>query len=175
MRRLIVGPPNTGKSLLAERLLTGTGKPLGYMATLPRMPSTAGRIARHAARRDGRWWLHEVGDDPLADMNWLGLLVEANRPVLIDGLSYWIECLFERRETRAQLHELCVALRDVLARARAGWVIVDVEWQAWLIAGPYGLAEINASFHEMLTRDLQADVERLGCFGGSHETANPVG
>ncbi|MCG8438224.1 MAG: bifunctional adenosylcobinamide kinase/adenosylcobinamide-phosphate guanylyltransferase [Pseudomonadales bacterium] len=98
-RSLILGGIRSGKSSLAERLVTEQADPVVYVAT-----ATAGdgemrdRIRRHQLRRPPQWGLVE---EPLA----LGALLNRQATltpppcVLIDCMSLWVSNLLHAGDT----------------------------------------------------------------------------
>jgi adenosylcobinamide kinase/adenosylcobinamide-phosphate guanylyltransferase len=88
---LVLGGARSGKSQLAERLVTAHPAPWVYVATAEAGDAEMSeRIARHAARRGPGWTTRE------APLELAGLvLAEAAgaRPMLIDCLTLWLSNL----------------------------------------------------------------------------------
>lgn len=96
---LIVGPPNSGKSLRAEDRCHALIRPSEvklYVGLLPALPYYAARIGRHRARRGADWTLFEAGNE--LDR----LVYQAAAPrecgvILIDGISDYVERAVRRQ------------------------------------------------------------------------------
>ena len=155
MRKLIVGPPRSGKSEAAERSLLGHGANLGYIATLPRHPATITRIERHRARRNSRWRLVEVEIwSPVSREACLKLLQESDA-VLLDGLSelMWAELQRGNIELETLLHPRRQILM-LLRAARASWLVVDLDADSLQDLKPKEFAHFMRDMHVMI-RDLE--------------------
>jgi adenosylcobinamide kinase/adenosylcobinamide-phosphate guanylyltransferase len=87
-RTLILGGARSGKSGLAERIASGTGNPVTYLAT-----ATAGdtemaqRIGHHRARRPAQW---RTIEEPLALAQSLRSACAPGGTVLVDCLTLWL-------------------------------------------------------------------------------------
>lgn len=86
---LVLGGTRSGKSVVAERLVTELPDPVSYVATARLDPGDedhAARIRRHRARRPEDWTTIECTD---ADQ--LPAILEATRgTVLLDSLGTWV-------------------------------------------------------------------------------------
>ncbi|MGE4428066.1 MAG: bifunctional adenosylcobinamide kinase/adenosylcobinamide-phosphate guanylyltransferase [Solirubrobacteraceae bacterium] len=86
---LVLGGTRSGKSVVAERLVTDVGGPVRYLATAPDGPDgDAARIAEHRARRPVGW--ETVQATGTTDL--VGLLADAGpaTTVVLDGLGAWL-------------------------------------------------------------------------------------
>jgi adenosylcobinamide kinase/adenosylcobinamide-phosphate guanylyltransferase len=84
---LVLGGARSGKSLLAERLVAGTGHGL-YLATAqPGDAEMAERIDRHRRRRGPAW---STVEEPLDLGPVLRQHARADRPILVDCLTLWL-------------------------------------------------------------------------------------
>lgn len=115
MITLVLGGTRSGKSALAERLVSGLGPAVTYVATaVVEDDDMAERVARHRARRPASWSTVEAGRD-LA-----GALRRCpDGPLLVDSLGTWV----------AATPDLCVdadGLCDAL-RSRTGPTVVVSE------------------------------------------------
>ena len=128
MRRVITGPPRSGKSARAERLLLDVASPpIAYIATLPSTRSSSERIARHRERRGDEWVTWEMTD---AADECLGLIERALRThehVLIDGASIlaWRVALRDDEIDCSLAAAFLRRLSDLLLRRDGNWVVVD--------------------------------------------------
>ncbi|MGE0811294.1 MAG: bifunctional adenosylcobinamide kinase/adenosylcobinamide-phosphate guanylyltransferase [Immundisolibacter sp.] len=88
MKTLILGGVRSGKSRLAERLATDTGRPVTYIATATAGDAEmAARIAAHQVRRPTGWALVE---EPLALAAAVQAHARAGGCVLIECLTLWL-------------------------------------------------------------------------------------
>jgi adenosylcobinamide kinase/adenosylcobinamide-phosphate guanylyltransferase len=88
VRSLILGGARSGKSALAERLATASGREVVYVATAQAGDGEmAERIARHRERRPAHWGCVE---EPLALAATLREQARAERCVLVDCLTLWL-------------------------------------------------------------------------------------
>lgn len=84
---LVLGGANSGKSALAERLVTATGQPRVYVATAQAFDSEmAAKIAAHRAARDGGWRTVEAPLDAAGALAASG----AGDVVLLDCATLWL-------------------------------------------------------------------------------------
>jgi adenosyl cobinamide kinase/adenosyl cobinamide phosphate guanylyltransferase len=112
VKTLVLGGARSGKSLVAERLVSRGTAPVTYLATL-RVGDDADLTARvdaHRQRRPAEWATIECGDD-LANV-----LSATSGTVLIDSLGPWLAGLDCRD---GLVSSLCDAVR-----ARAGDVVI---------------------------------------------------
>lgn len=94
MLTLILGGARSGKSALAERLATDSGREVIYLATAQALDDEmADRIAHHRARRPAEWLAVE---EPLALAGTLRLHAQAGRFVIVDCLTLWLSNLLGR-------------------------------------------------------------------------------
>jgi adenosylcobinamide kinase / adenosylcobinamide-phosphate guanylyltransferase len=87
MITLVLGGAGSGKSALAERLISRTGIPVTYLATATAAATDgemAARIAAHQARRPDAWRTVEAGAE-LVDH-----LAAVEGPALVDSLGTWV-------------------------------------------------------------------------------------
>lgn len=130
MNILITGPNQCGKSKLAERLLQETGRPLGYIGTLPKEVGYRQRIENHQSRRGPEWQLIEISGTWDEDRKRIKKLHEEGRIILIDGLSvmFWrtMGCAF-RDDWHRDGHELSRSFLKLIKDLKSDCVIVDSE------------------------------------------------
>jgi adenosylcobinamide kinase/adenosylcobinamide-phosphate guanylyltransferase len=87
-RTLILGGARSGKSALAERLATESGKEVIYLATSHAGDAEmAARITHHRERRPAHW---QTVEEPLALAGTLRRLCAPGRIVLVDCLTLWL-------------------------------------------------------------------------------------
>jgi adenosylcobinamide kinase/adenosylcobinamide-phosphate guanylyltransferase len=102
---LLVGGARSGKSSLAVRLATETGRPVLFVATGDaRDAEMADRIARHRAERPAGW---QTVEEPIALHESLET-APREACVVVDCLSLWVANLLEQ----GQEPDLRVPLRD---------------------------------------------------------------
>ncbi|MFT3972778.1 MAG: bifunctional adenosylcobinamide kinase/adenosylcobinamide-phosphate guanylyltransferase [Amaricoccus sp.] len=118
---LVLGGARSGKSRLAESLVTATPAPWRYLATAQAFDDEmVERIAVHRAGRAAGWETDEV---PLALAEALSAL-PPGCPVLVDCLTLWLSnVLLAGHDPEAE----CGRLADVLARPCGLWVVVANE------------------------------------------------
>lgn len=105
MITLVLGGARSGKSAVAERLVTRAGGPVTYVATALVDAADAdhvGRVAAHRARRDSSWATVEATD--LA-----AVLRATTGAVLVDSLGTWVTA---DPELAPDVAGLCAALRE---------------------------------------------------------------
>lgn len=91
MQTLILGGARSGKSGLAERLATASGREVVYIATSqPGDGEMAERIAHHRARRPAHW---DCVEEPLALASALRTSARPDRVLLVDCLTLWLSNL----------------------------------------------------------------------------------
>lgn len=91
MHTLILGGARSGKSALAERLATESGREVIYIATSQAGDGEmTGRIAHHRARRPAHWGCIE---EPLALADTLQAQAREDRVLLVDCLTLWLSNL----------------------------------------------------------------------------------
>lgn len=91
MQTLILGGARSGKSALAERLASASGREVVYVATAQALDlEMAARIAHHRAQRPASWVSVE---EPLALAHVLREHAAQNRCVLVDCLTLWLSNL----------------------------------------------------------------------------------
>lgn len=109
---LVLGGARSGKSRHAEALAESRAGACIYLATAePRDAEMAARIARHKARRSGRWTTVE---EPLDLVGALRRAAGPDRAVLIDCLTLWLSnVLGAERDIEAESDRLIGALPDL--------------------------------------------------------------
>ncbi len=124
MRSLILGGARSGKSALAERIVSASGAQVVYIATAQAGDAEmATRIAHHRARRPAAWMLVE---EPLALARTLTAQARADRCVLVDCLTLWLSNLLGGEDPQDFARERA-ALLDVLPRLPGDIVLVSNE------------------------------------------------
>ena len=105
MITLVLGGARSGKSAFAERLASGTGRPVTYLATaiVGDDQDFADRVRLHRERRPREWRTVECGADLPAALH------TATDTALVDSLGTWIAGL---RNFEADTDGLCEALRS---------------------------------------------------------------
>ncbi|MEE9417383.1 MAG: bifunctional adenosylcobinamide kinase/adenosylcobinamide-phosphate guanylyltransferase [Acidimicrobiales bacterium] len=84
---LVLGGTRSGKSAIAEKIVSGFGNDVSYLATAEHDRSDADFVSRvdaHRARRPAEWRTVECGSDLV------GALRSASGPVLIDSVGAWV-------------------------------------------------------------------------------------
>jgi adenosylcobinamide kinase/adenosylcobinamide-phosphate guanylyltransferase len=106
---LVTGGARSGKSSLAERLVTATGRPRRYIATAQAWDAEmADRIARHRADRGPAW---ETVEAPLDLASALGG-ARTDEVVLVDCATLWLtNHLLAEHDLGAEADRLSAALR----------------------------------------------------------------
>ena len=118
---LVLGGARSGKSALAEALVTAHPGPWHYLATAEaRDPEMADRIACHQTRRGAGWITREVPTDLVGALDGTA----PRRPVLVDCLTLWLSNLMlADADLDAESERLAAALAD----PRGPWVVVANE------------------------------------------------
>lgn len=99
MKTLILGGVRSGKSRLAERLATESGRPATYIATATAQDDEMrARIIAHRARRPAGWTIVE---EPIALAAMLRAHARADRCVLVDCLTLWLTNLLTAEDANA--------------------------------------------------------------------------
>jgi len=119
LKTLILGGVKSGKSRLAERLASNTGKPVIYIATAQALDEEMRqRIELHQAQRPNHWRLIE---EPIFLANCLQQHAQADQCILVDCLTLWLNnllCTDDKRlvtkETSALLDCLHAIPGDVI-------------------------------------------------------------
>lgn len=124
---LIIGGARSGKSRLAERLVSACGCPRTYIATAQGWDDEMrARIARHLTDRGDGWQTIEA---PL-DLPQVLQDVSADRVVLLDCATLWLSNqMLAEAEVTAKIAELLLALAEcaapvVVVSNEVGWSIV---------------------------------------------------
>jgi len=124
---LVVGGARSGKSRLAERLVTESGRPRRYIATAQAWDEEmADRIARHRADRGADWTTVEA---PL-DLPTALAAAQSDEAVLVDCATLWLSNhLLAEHDLDAEGAALLAALAAcpapvVLVSNEVGWGIV---------------------------------------------------
>ena len=106
---LVLGGARSGKSRFAETLVEASGLAPVYVATATAGDAEmAARIARHRARRGGRW---RTVEEPLALAETLAGEAAPGRAVLVDCLTLWLANLMaEGRDIDGEREALLAGL-----------------------------------------------------------------
>jgi len=129
----VIGGARSGKSRLAEQLVTISGRPLVYIATAEAWDDEMrARIAAHQADRGADWHTVEAPHDPSAAL----ASVPAGAAVLIDCATLWLS---NRLLAGADLAAETEALLAALAACEAPVVVVTNE-VGWSIVPDNALA-----------------------------------
>jgi adenosyl cobinamide kinase/adenosyl cobinamide phosphate guanylyltransferase len=133
---LILGPRRSGKSAVAERIASGAGGEVVYVAPLtPSDPELEARVAAHRARRPSSFKTVET-----ADVASVLRGAPAQAVVLIDSLGSWIAEVLWRAgaidgdcDGGMAARELVEQIREVaeVAAARTGEVVIVAEEAGW--------------------------------------------
>jgi adenosylcobinamide kinase / adenosylcobinamide-phosphate guanylyltransferase len=116
---LVLGGTRSGKSEVAETLVTGGAGPVTYVATGRATDGDmAARIAAHRARRPAAWATVEAGADLPA------VTAAADGDVLVDSLGTWVA---GHADLDPDGEALCAALRRRDAAGTGDTVVVSEE------------------------------------------------
>ncbi len=119
---LVLGGARSGKSVLAEALVLGTGLLPVYLATAEALDEEMeGRVAAHRARRGPAWRLVE---EPLALALAIRRETGEDRAVLVDCLTLWLTNLLLRGQ---DVSGAASGLIEALAAADGPTVLVSNE------------------------------------------------
>ncbi len=119
---LILGGARSGKSRLAEELALQRKGPLAYIATAEAWDDEMReRIARHKARRDGRWRNIEA---PLGVAEELQAVPVDTAAVLVDCLTLWLS---NQMHAGGDVDAETANLLDALGAARCPVIVVSNE------------------------------------------------
>lgn len=118
---LVLGGARSGKSRLAEALVTASPAPWLYLATGQAFDAEMrDRINEHRARRGPGWETREAPLDLAAALD----AAPRDRPVLVDCLTLWLSnLLLAERDLPAETDRLLATL----ARPHGPWVLVANE------------------------------------------------
>ncbi len=147
---LVVGGARSGKSRLAERLVTGTGRRRHYIATAQAWDDEMrAKIAAHRADRGADWLTHEAPRDlgaVLAD-------VPAGDVVLLDCATLWLtNVVLAEADVTAE----CAGLLVALAGCKAPVVVVSNE-VGWGIVPDNALARAFRNHQGRLNQQIAAE------------------
>ncbi len=155
---LVLGGIRSGKSALAERLVSEAGQPVVYLAT-----ATAGddemaeRIARHQLQRPDDWGLVEEPVDLAAVLSAQGQRHPAPA-ILVDCMSLWMSNLLQEPQHRFADHRQ--AFLKALASYPGSVVIVSNEVGLGII----GMDPLTRRFADelgWLNQDLAGRCDRV--------------
>ncbi|MHA6205323.1 bifunctional adenosylcobinamide kinase/adenosylcobinamide-phosphate guanylyltransferase [Dyella soli] len=149
MRTLILGGARSGKSALAEQMVTATGHGVVYIATAQAHDEEmAARIAHHRSRRPGHW---QIVEEPLALADALRAHARPGSCVLVDCLTLWLSNLLGAADPSCLARERA-ALLDVLPLLAGQVVLVSNE----VGLGVVPLGELSRRFVDEAGRLHQA-------------------
>ena len=118
---LVLGGARSGKSRLAERLLTSSGRTRHYIATAQAWDDEMrARITAHQQDRGGDWITHEAPRDVAAVLANL----PADHVVLLDCATLWLTNVML---AEADVAQECAGLLAALAACKAPVVVVSNE------------------------------------------------
>jgi adenosylcobinamide kinase/adenosylcobinamide-phosphate guanylyltransferase len=124
---LVVGGARSGKSALAERLVTASGRPRRYIATAEAWDDEMrDRIARHRLDRGQDWTTVEAPLDLAAALTG----ATGDEAILVDCATLWLtNHLLADHDLAAEASRLLAALADcpapvVIVTNETGWGIV---------------------------------------------------
>ncbi len=124
MLTLILGGARSGKSDLATRLATASGRDVVFVATMdPRDDETAMRVERHRAERPAAWRTVEEQHDVVAA---LGAHARSGTFVVVDCMTLWVSNLLiarlgEAEGATAEATDAAVEEAVDAARGLAAW------------------------------------------------------
>lgn len=146
---LVVGGARSGKSRLAERLVTGTGKRRHYIATAQAWDSEMrAKIAAHQADRGADWLTHEAPRDVAAVL----AQVPPEDVVLLDCATLWLtNALLAEADMAAE----CAGLLEALGSCAALVVVVSNE-VGWGIVPDNALARAFREHQGRLNQQIAA-------------------
>lgn len=147
---LVVGGARSGKSALAERLVTGSGRPRRYIATAQAWDDEMrDRIARHRADRGEGWTTVEAPLDLAAALAGAG----ADEAVLVDCATLWLSNHLLAGHDLAEENRALVA---ALGRCAAPVVVVSNE-VGWGIVPENALARAFRDVQGRLNQQIAAE------------------
>ena len=151
---VILGGARSGKSRLAERIVTATGRQRVYIATAEAWDDEMrARIAQHRTDRGAGWQTVEAPQDLAPAL----CGVPAGRVVLVDCLTLW---LTNRMLADADLSEDTAALLRALDACPAPVVMVTNEL-GWSIVPENALARRFRDAQGRLNQTLAARADRV--------------
>ena len=122
---LVLGPRRSGKSAVAERLATGGGAPVVFLAPLTVADDEmAARVRAHRARRPPEWTTVESGA-PLDALRGL----DERATVLLDSLGTWVSEALWRAAAGSSAGDVDAFAEH--AAARPGLTVVVAEEAGW--------------------------------------------
>jgi adenosylcobinamide kinase/adenosylcobinamide-phosphate guanylyltransferase len=146
---LVIGGARSGKSRLAERLVTASGRPRHYIATAQAWDDEMrARIAAHKHDRGADWITHEV---PRAVAETLATL-PADHVVLLDCATLWLTNVLL---AEADMAQECAALLTALTACKAPVVVVSNE-VGWGIVPDNALARAFRDHQGRLNQQIAA-------------------
>lgn len=124
MKTLILGGVRSGKSRLAERLATESGRPVTCIATATAQDDEMRtRIATHRVRRPAGW---SVVEEPIELAAMLRAHATPDRCMLVDCLTLWLTNLLTAEDANA-LERECASLLAVLPELPGRIILVSNE------------------------------------------------
>ena len=146
---LVLGGAGSGKSALAERLVTGTGLIRHYIATAQAWDAEmADRIARHKADRGAGWITSETPRDVVGGL----ATVATGQVVLLDCATLWLSNLMM---VEADIAAESARLIAGLAACRSPVVVVSNE-VGWGIVPENAMARAFRDHQGRLNQQLAA-------------------
>ncbi|MGB9108194.1 MAG: bifunctional adenosylcobinamide kinase/adenosylcobinamide-phosphate guanylyltransferase [Telluria sp.] len=168
-RTLVFGGARSGKSLLAERLATESGKEVVYLATSQADDAEMeARIAHHRARRPAAWQTVEEATALAASLR---RLCAPERIVLVDCLTLWLSNLLFS-SAREQPEVGAVALPPLFAWERSdllAWLDEPAAGEVIFVSNEVGMGivpmgAVSRAFVDeagRLNQDVAARCERV--------------